>query len=49
MDWRRVIRILRDGGYEGVLSVECGTSGQAAGSLKHLNGLLKEAAHEVPV
>ncbi len=43
IDWRRVIAILREAGFGGVLSVECGTSEQAARSLAHLNGLLKEA------
>jgi sugar phosphate isomerase/epimerase len=41
IDWARVISILRDGSYDGVLSVECGTQKQAASSLKHLSGLLK--------
>jgi sugar phosphate isomerase/epimerase len=40
IDWPRVIGILRDGGYSGVLSVECGTSTQAAASLHHLEGVL---------
>jgi len=40
MDWARVIAILRSAGYNGVLSVECGTSDQAARSLAHLRRLL---------
>ena len=40
VDWLRVIAILRDGGYNGVLSVECGTSAQAASSLHYLEKLL---------
>ena len=40
IDWPRVIAILRDGGYKGVLSVECGTSAQAVSSLRHLEGAL---------
>jgi len=40
IDWRRVIGILRDGGYSGVLSVECGTPLQAERSLAHLHALL---------
>jgi sugar phosphate isomerase/epimerase len=48
IDWARVIAILRDGGFNGVLSCECGTSDQASRSLAHLNALLapkKEPAH----
>jgi sugar phosphate isomerase/epimerase len=41
IDWGRVIGILIEGGYEGVLSVECGTPGQAEKSLAHLDRLLK--------
>jgi sugar phosphate isomerase/epimerase len=44
IDWRRVVSILRDGHYEGVLSVECGTSDQAARSLTHLSRVLQEVA-----
>lgn len=40
IDWAKVIAILRQGGYDGVLSVECGTPDQAARSLAHLNALL---------
>jgi sugar phosphate isomerase/epimerase len=40
IDWAKVIAILRQGGYDGVLSVECGTPAQAACSLAHLNALL---------
>lgn len=36
IDWARVVGILREGGYNGVLSVECGTAEQAARSLAHL-------------
>ena len=42
IDWRRVVSILHEGGYDGVLSVECGTSAQAAASLAHLNGVLRQ-------
>lgn len=42
IDWAHVISILHDGGYDGVLSVECGTQKQAASSLTHLTGLLKD-------
>jgi len=40
IDWPRVVSILADGGYSGVLSVECGTPQQAAASLKHLQAAL---------
>jgi len=36
IDWTRVMAILREANYDGVLSVECGTSEQAARSLAHL-------------
>jgi len=36
IDWTRVAAILRGHGFEGVLSVECGTPQQAARSLAHL-------------
>ncbi|MBI3682956.1 MAG: sugar phosphate isomerase/epimerase [Acidobacteria bacterium] len=45
IDWARVIRILREAGYQGVLSVECGTADQAARSLRHLCSLVQEEAH----
>lgn len=41
IEWERVIAILQTGGYDGVLSVECGTRRQAASSLAYLEGLLK--------
>jgi sugar phosphate isomerase/epimerase len=44
IDWRQVVAILRAGGYQGVLSVECGTVDQAVRSLSHLNGVLVETA-----
>jgi sugar phosphate isomerase/epimerase len=40
IDWARVIGILRGAGFDGVLSVECGTPLQAERSLAHLSGLL---------
>jgi len=40
IDWEKVVRILREGGFEGVLSVECGTPDEAARSLEHLRGVL---------
>lgn len=43
IDWAKVIAILREGGYQGVLSVECGTPEQAARSLAHLRKLLGDS------
>ena len=43
IDWAKVIAILRDGGFNGVLSVECGTPKQAEDSLLNLNTLLAAA------
>lgn len=40
IDWARVLGILKESRFNGVLSVECGTPEQAARSLKHLRGLL---------
>lgn len=42
IDWSRVIKILRQGGYTGALSVECGTRNQAIASLKHLKKIMQE-------
>ena len=42
IDWGRVVSILRAANYKGVLSVECGTSDQAARSLAHLKSRLRE-------
>lgn len=42
IDWKKVIEILREGDYQGVLSVECGTEQQAARSLAYLNPLVEE-------
>ena len=43
IDWKRVVAILRKHGYDGVLSVECGTPEQAARSLAHLNEVIAHA------
>ena len=43
IDWKRVIRILEEGHWNGVLSCECGTAEQASRSLHHLEGILREA------
>ena len=40
IDWARVLQILSDSTFDGILSVECGTPKQAADSLQHLSGLL---------
>jgi sugar phosphate isomerase/epimerase len=40
IDWRRVVSILREANFNGVLSVECGTEQQAVRSLEHLNQVL---------
>jgi sugar phosphate isomerase/epimerase len=41
VDWLRVVDILKKHGFDGVLSVECGTVDQAARSLEYLQNLLK--------
>lgn len=43
IDWTRVVKILRGAGFEGVLSVECGTPLQAVRSLAHLTEVLNRA------
>jgi len=47
IDWARVIEILREANWSGVLSCECGTSEQAGRSLAHLQALIRksEAVH----
>ena len=44
IDWQRVVSILREGNFSGVLSVECGTEKQAARSLEHLSKVLGDKA-----
>jgi sugar phosphate isomerase/epimerase len=44
IDWKRIVDILRDAGFDGVLSVECGTPEQAARSLAHLKQILATPA-----
>ncbi len=39
IDWKKVLAILGDANYNGVLSVECGTPEQAARSLRHFESL----------
>lgn len=41
IDWRRIVRRLKQAGYQGVLSVECGTEEEARRSLAHLKGVLQ--------
>jgi sugar phosphate isomerase/epimerase len=47
IDWSRVVGLLQEANWDGVLSCECGTSEQAARSLAHLEQILKktEATH----
>jgi len=42
IDWNRIVRRLKQAGYTGVLSVECGTEQQAERSLAHLKKVLAE-------
>ncbi len=42
IDWTRTVQILKNAGFEGVLSVECGTVDQAERSLEHLNKVIAE-------
>jgi sugar phosphate isomerase/epimerase len=39
IDWGKVVEILTENGFEGTLSVECGSDAQARRSLKHLGEL----------
>lgn len=43
IDWGKVVSLLHGANWDGVLSVECGTSEQARDSLAHLNGVLAGA------
>lgn len=43
IDWSKVIEILHEGGFQGVLSVECGTPEQAVRSLAHLKAVTAKA------
>jgi sugar phosphate isomerase/epimerase len=42
IDWSRIVRRLKEAGFAGVLSVECGTEEQAGRSLSHLKKVLSE-------
>jgi sugar phosphate isomerase/epimerase len=43
IDWDRIVGRLKQAGFEGVLSVECGTEDQAVRSLAHLQDVLHKA------
>jgi sugar phosphate isomerase/epimerase len=49
IDWARIVSILREARYHGVLSVECGTPDQAARSLAHLESVLSKSEDTVHV
>ena len=42
IDWSRIAGRLKKAGFDGVLSVECGTEEEAVRSLAHLQGVLRE-------
>jgi len=42
IDWHRIVGRLKETGYNGVLSVECGTVEEAERSLSYMQGVLKE-------
>lgn len=42
IDWHAVVRVLKRSGFNGVLSVECGTEVQAERSIAHLKKVLAE-------
>jgi sugar phosphate isomerase/epimerase len=44
IDWKKVIAILNENQFEGVLSVECGTPAQAVRSLAHLTEVIGASA-----
>jgi sugar phosphate isomerase/epimerase len=43
IDWPAVVQVLKHAGFNGVLSVECGTVDEARRSYEYLSGVLKEA------
>jgi sugar phosphate isomerase/epimerase len=49
IDWGKVIAILNENGYEGALSVECGTDAQARRSLQHLSELCAQTVQEAAI
>jgi sugar phosphate isomerase/epimerase len=42
IDWHRIVRRLKQAGYKGVLSVECGTEDEAKRSLAHITKVLRD-------
>ncbi|MEK7685872.1 MAG: sugar phosphate isomerase/epimerase [Verrucomicrobiota bacterium] len=42
IDWHRIVKRLKEAGYKGVLSVECGTEPEAKRSLTYLTKVLQE-------
>ncbi len=42
IDWQRLAGRLKQAGYRGTLSVECGTEEQAVKSLAHLTSVLDQ-------
>jgi sugar phosphate isomerase/epimerase len=42
IDWHRIVKRLKQAGFKGVLSVECGTEAEAKRSLAHLTQVLQE-------
>ena len=42
LDWHRIVKRLKQAGFKGVLSVECGTEDQAKRSLTYLTKVLRE-------
>jgi len=43
IDWAKVIAVLRAAGFDGVMSVECGTEEQGERSIAHLKEALGDA------
>jgi sugar phosphate isomerase/epimerase len=43
IDWAKIVTILREANFAGVLSVECGTPEQAARSRAHLKSVIQQA------
>jgi sugar phosphate isomerase/epimerase len=43
IDWAKVVAVLREAGFDGVMSVECGTEEQGERSIAHLKEVLADA------
>ena len=43
IDWHRLVGMLKQAGFSGVLSVECSTEEQGRTSIKYLRKVLREA------